>query len=84
MRTSVPVRKYRSAEEMHATRPAEGAASDFDRFLRHCARFRLMSPRTYPRGVFRFRDLSEAQAARVRDSTRRIDAGDERLGVKKP
>lgn len=61
----MPVRKFRSAEEMNATRVAATPATDFARFLRHCARFRLMSPKTYPRGVFKFRNLAEAQAARA-------------------
>lgn len=73
----MPVRKFRSAEEMNATPVAAAPASDFARFLRHCAR--LISPKTYPRGVFKFRDLPEAQAARSRDSLRRADARDERL-----
>jgi hypothetical protein len=68
------VRKFRSAEEMNATPVDGGPASDFARFLRHCARFRLISPRIYPRGVFKFRDLLEAQAARARDSLDRTDA----------
>jgi hypothetical protein len=62
---------------MNATPIAAAHASDFARFLRHCARFRLISPKTYPRGVFKFRNLPEAQAARARDShtcseTRRV------------
>jgi hypothetical protein len=61
----MPVRKFRSAEEMNATPVAEAPASDFARFLRHCARFRLISQKTYPRGVFKFRSLPEAQAARA-------------------
>lgn len=61
----MPVRKFRSAEEMNATSVAGVPASDFARFLRHCARFRLISPTTYPRGVFKFRNLHEAQAARA-------------------
>lgn len=61
----MPVRKFRSAEEMNATSVAGAPASDFARFLRHCARFRLISPTTYPRGVFKFRNLHEAQAARA-------------------
>ena len=72
----MPVRKFRSAEEMNATPVAAAFASDFDRFLRHCARLRLISPRTYPHGVFKFRDLAEAQAARARDSLERTDALD--------
>ena len=62
----MPVRKFRSAEEMNATSVAAAPAGDFGRFLRHCARFRLISPPTYPRGVFKFRNLDEAQAARAR------------------
>ena len=38
----------------------------FDRFVRHCARYRLIFPRHYPRGVFRFRTIEEAQEARER------------------
>jgi hypothetical protein len=37
----------------------------FARFLRHCARYRAIAPRTYPRGVFKFRSLEEAQRARI-------------------
>jgi hypothetical protein len=63
----MPVTKFRSAEEMNATPVAGDRADDFGRFLRHCARFRLIVRRSYPRGVFKFRDLPEAQAARTRD-----------------
>ena len=74
----MPVQKFRSAEEMNAT-PVKGApTSDFARFLRHCARFRLIWPKPYPRGVFKFRGLPEAQAAR--DSLRRTEIRDEKLG----
>jgi hypothetical protein len=38
----------------------------FERFARHCARYWAIAPRSYPRGVFRFRSLAEAQAARDR------------------
>ena len=74
----MPVQKFRSAEEMNATPVAGAPASGFARFLRHCARFRLISPKRYPRGVFKFRDLLEAQAAR--DSLKHIEVRDERLG----
>lgn len=59
----MPVQKFRSIEEMNAAR---GPAQDgtFDRFLRHCARYWAAAPRSYPRGVFRFRDIESAQAAR--------------------
>ena len=32
----------------------------------HCARYREIAPRVYPRGVFRYRSLEEAQRARRR------------------
>jgi hypothetical protein len=64
--TDVRVQKFRSIEEMdRAAAGAVGQQPDFERFLRHCARYRLISPKTYPRGVFRFRTLTEAQAARA-------------------
>jgi hypothetical protein len=61
---------------MNAMPGAPTSAGDFDRFLRHCARFRLISPRTYPRGVFKFRDLAEAQAARARQPHERTETID--------
>jgi hypothetical protein len=61
------VEKFRSAEEMQAAAPTTGiSAVPFDRFLRHCARYRRLAPRNYPRGVFKFRSIEEAQAARQR------------------
>jgi hypothetical protein len=38
--------------------------TDFERFLRHCARYWTIAPRHYPRGVFKFRTIEEAQKAR--------------------
>ena len=62
----MPLQKFRSAEDMNAAavlkRPGEG----FDRFARQCARYWTIAPRVYPRGVFRFRSLEEAQEARRR------------------
>ncbi len=59
------VQRFRSIEEMNAapvrTRPADG----FERFIRHCARYRSLAPGVRPRGVFRFRNLEEAQRARL-------------------
>jgi hypothetical protein len=43
-------------------RPGDG----FERFARHCARYWAIAPRVYPRGVFRFRSIAEARAARER------------------
>jgi hypothetical protein len=62
----VPVEKFRSVVEMNAAPVRAGAGSAFDRFIRHCARYRALSPTIYPRGVFKFRDLVEAGAARDR------------------
>jgi hypothetical protein len=57
------VQKFRSGEEMNAA-TADTAAAHFERFLRHCARYWALAPRTYPRGVFKFRSIEEAQRAR--------------------
>ena len=60
----MPVERYRSAEEMNAA-PIRVAGGDaFERFVRHCARYWTIAPRRYPRGVFRFRSVEDAQAAR--------------------
>ena len=60
------VQRFRTIEEMAAApvvvRPGDG----FERFARHCARYWVIAPRVYPRGVFRFRSIAEAQAARER------------------
>jgi hypothetical protein len=62
----VTVHKFRSIEAMNGapivTAPQEG----FERFVRHCARYWKIAPRRYPRGVFKFRSIEEAQAARER------------------
>ena len=60
------VQRFRSVEDM-AKAPVLVAAGDgFERFARHCARLFALAPKTYPRGVFRFRSLEDAQAARAR------------------
>lgn len=63
------VYKFRSAEEMEAMPPQVRLEGGFERFLRHCARYRAMNPVTLPRGVFRFRTIGAAQEAR--DEVRR-------------
>lgn len=60
------VQKFHSAEEMNAAPVQVRGGNAFDRFVRHCARYWAISPRIYPRGVFRFRTIEEAQAARER------------------
>jgi hypothetical protein len=59
------VERFRSIEEMNSAPVRTTGASDFDRFLRQCARYWALSRKTYPRGVFRFHTLAEAQAARA-------------------
>lgn len=59
----MPVQKFRSIEEMNNA-PVLESRSDFERFLRHCARYWAIAPRIYPRGVFKFRSIEEAQEAR--------------------
>jgi hypothetical protein len=61
----VRVEKFRSIEEMDRAPAAPLRTSDFERFLRHCARYWALAPKRYPRGVFRFRSIEEAQNARV-------------------
>ena len=62
------VQRFRSIEEMNSAPILTGAGHAFERFLRHCARYRTIAPRNYPRGVFKFRGIEEAQAARARVS----------------
>ena len=60
----MPVQKFRSIEEMNKALPLERDEENFERFLRHCARYWAIAPKQYPRGVFKFRSLEEAQKAR--------------------
>jgi hypothetical protein len=62
----MPVQKFRSIADMNAAAVIRRSQDDFDRFVRHCARFWAIAPRIYPRGVFRFRSLEEAQQDRRR------------------
>ena len=48
---------------MNEAAPSE-RGSDVERFLRHCGRYWAIAPRQYPRGVFKFRTIEEAQEAR--------------------
>ena len=60
------VQRFRTIEEMAAAPVVVPSGDGFERFARHCARYWAIAPRVYPRGVFRFRTLAEAQAARER------------------
>ena len=60
------VQRFRTIEEMAAAPLLVPPAEGFERFARHCARYWRIAPRVYPRGVFRFRTVEEAQEARQR------------------
>lgn len=60
------VQRFRSIEDMGAAPVLVPRGQGFERFVRHCARYWRLAPRVYPRGVFRFRSLEDAQAARER------------------
>jgi len=66
----MPVQKFRSIEEMNKAQPINHPGSDsFERFLRLCARYWAIAPKRYPRGVFKFRTIEEAQKARAEYSS---------------
>ncbi|MGH9968390.1 MAG: hypothetical protein ACREBG_11260 [Pyrinomonadaceae bacterium] len=60
----MPVQKFRSIEEMNRAVIPKSVSPEFERFLRHCARYWTIAPKHYPRGVFRFRNIEAAQKAR--------------------
>jgi len=60
------VQRFRSVEEMAEAPVLVPAGEGFERFARQCARYFALVPRVYPRGVFRFRSIHDAQAARAR------------------
>lgn len=67
----MPVQKFRSIEEMNRAQVPESRKSDFESFLRHCARYWAIAPKDYPRGVFKFRTIEEAQEAREQHKLRK-------------
>jgi hypothetical protein len=64
------VQKFRSIREMNEADATTSEGDGFDRFLRQCARWWRLAPRVYPRGVFRFRSIEEAQRAREQHAPR--------------
>ena len=66
MKADMPVQKFRSIEDMSNAAVPRTGSPDFERFLRHCARYWAIAPRVYPRGVFKFRTIADAQDARFR------------------
>ena len=65
----MPVKRFRSIEEMTAHTEPGRPDADFDRFMRHCARYWALSPKRYPRGVFKFPTIEDAARARAAVST---------------
>ena len=59
------VQRFRSIDDMNAIQLRRGATDGFETLVRHNARIRALSPRPKRRGVFRFRNLTEAQSARL-------------------
>lgn len=58
------VQKFRSIEEMNKAPEPPSQVPPFERFLRLCAQYSAIAPNRYPRGVFKFRTIEEAQKAR--------------------
>ena len=63
------VQKFRSIEEMNRARVEESRGDHFERFLRHCARYWAIAPKQYPRGVFKFRSVEDAQKERAKHTS---------------
>jgi hypothetical protein len=68
------VQKFRSVEDLDRAAVLPRPGDGFERFARHCARYLALAPRNYPRGVFRFRSIEEAQAARARVTAEAVGA----------
>lgn len=64
----MPVQKFRSIEEMNKAPERSSQEPPFERFLRLCAQYWAIAPKRYPRGVFKFRSIEEAQKARLKHS----------------
>src|SRR5205085_12066040 len=52
MRIEIRVQKFRSIEEMNTAPVHESRQSDFESFLRHCARYWAIASKRYRRSVF--------------------------------
>jgi hypothetical protein len=60
------VRSIKSIQDMNLAPVRRSRRPDFERFLRHCAQYWKIAPKVYPRGVFKFRSIEEAEEARGR------------------
>ena len=70
----MPVRKFRRVEDMPPVPWCESSDEEcFRRIAKLWSRSSAFSARIYPRGVFKFRSLEEAQQARDRVTQENID-----------
>lgn len=60
----MPVRRFRSMTEWNDAAIPSPKSNGFERFIRHNALLRRLSNFSCPRGVYRYRNLEEAQHAR--------------------
>jgi hypothetical protein len=76
----VPVQRFRNVDEMNRAPVIARGGDDFERFLRQCRRYRAIAQPLYPRGVFKFRNVEQAQAARARHRAAGGDAQESPAG----
>jgi hypothetical protein len=69
----MPVKKYRSVADMPPVPPPETLEELWKRITALWARSWALSPMIYPKGVFKFRSIEEAQAARERVTQENVD-----------
>jgi len=72
----MPIQKFRNLDAMRKALWQSSSGEDLPRRIRRLwARSVAISPRVYPRGVFKYRSLEEAQRAReqmVTDNVQRL------------
>lgn len=69
----MPVKKYRSVADMPPVPTPENPEELWRRITALWARSWVLSPMIYPKGVFKFRSIEEAQAARERVTQENVD-----------
>ena len=70
----MPVQRFRSVADMPPVPPCESLDAEcLRRIARLWARSSAFSQRVYPRGVFKFKSLAEAQAARERVTQENVE-----------
>ena len=65
----MPVEKFRSIDEMNKAPEPFSQEPPFERFVKLCAQYWEIVPKRYPRGLFKFRSIEEAQKARLKNSS---------------